>query len=709
MAMAVVLAHSPLQASASQKQKTSKPNFVLIFTDDQGYQDVGCFGSPSIQTPNLDRMAAEGMKFTDFHVAAPVCSASRAALMTGCYPLRVGITGVLFPWHRIGLNPEEVTIADVLKAEGYATACVGKWHLGHLPAFLPISNGFDSYFGIPYSNDMDKVADKSGDLDENWKNRTFDAWNVPLMEDATVAERPANQNTLTKRYTERAVEFIKTNRDEPFFLYFPHTMPHIPLFVSDDFHVDDPQKAYKRTIEEVDWSVGEVLKALKETGVDDRTLVVFTSDNGPWLSKKHHGGSAKPLRDGKFTTWEGGMRVPCIMRFPGQIPAGTDCSKVAASIDLLPTFAALAGAQLPPGRIIDGRDIRPLMLATPGARSPHEMYYFYRGANLEAVRSGKWKYRLPRGKGKAELYDLDQNISETTNIAAQHPQMVERLQAGAEKFDTELKAHQRPVGRRPLKAKLERTIRTDLDKPESVLPTREGTVYVSNIATATEGYWEKDGKSFISILNADGAKAMASGTAEVPLHAAKGMAVVGQHLYVADITDLKRIHLKSGRIESIALEGAQRLNDICADRGIVYVSDTQQGVVYRVDPKGKTQVLPAPTMVNGVTVHRGQLYAVSMGEHDVYRLDLKGKHPPRPFGLADHFKGLDGIEVLQDGTFIVSDLRGNRVATIDSDRRTVNTLVEIDGPADIGLDHENRLYVPLLFADEVRVYSLSAE
>jgi len=710
--LALLVCLVPAWTLIASRTTAETPNFVLIFTDDQGYQDIGCFGSPNIKTPNLDRMADEGMKFTDFYSAAPICSASRAALLTGSYPLRVGITGVLFPHHRIGLNPDEVTIADVLKAKGYATACIGKWHLGHLPTFLPVNNGFDSYFGIPYSNDMDGVSGKNRKLDDNWKARTSDAWNVPLMEDAKVAERPADQNTLTRRYTQRAVKFIKQNHDRPFFLYLPHTMPHIPLFVSDDFYDKDPHKAYKRTIEEIDWSVGEVLKALKETGVDEKTLVVYTSDNGPWLSMKHHGGCAKPLRDGKFTTWEGGMRVPCIMRFPGKIPAGKTCSELVASIDLLPTFAALAGTEPPKDRIIDGKDVRPLMMDAPGAKTPHEAYYFYRGGNLEAMRSGKWKYRLARGNKAAQLYDLANDVGETKNVATDNTEVVQRLQALGEKFDAELKANTRPVGRLPVRAKLQRTIRKGLDKPESVLPASDGTVYVSNIVTATKGYWEKDGKAFVGKLDGDGVQPVVTSrktaTEDAPLHAVKGMAIVGGHLYVADITDLRKIHLKSGKMETIPLAGAKMLNDVCQHRNLVYVSDTAQGVVYRVDPKGAMRKLPGPKGVNGITVSRNRLFAVSYTEHEVYELDINGKRPPQPFGLADQFKGLDGIEVLRDGTFLVSDLAGNRVVTITADRKKVTTLVEVDGPADIGLDRQNRLYVPRVYDDEVRIYTLSA-
>ena len=293
------------------------PNIILIFMDDQGYQDVGVFGSKTIKTPHLDRMAGEGMKFTDFYSLAAVCSPSRAGLMTGCYPPRVGITGVLFPRHTIGLNPEETTVAEILKTRGYATAAVGKWHIGHLPKFLPTNHGFDSYFGIPYSNDMDGVKGKDRNLDRAWVERDITPWNVPLLRDTKEIERPVDQNTLTTRYTQEAQKFIRTNKDKPFFLYMPHTMPHIPLFVSDKFYTKDPKHAYIRTIEELDDSIGQVLKTLKETGVDDNTLVVFTSDNGPWhLKLRHHGGSALPLRGAKFSTWEGGMRVPTIMRWP---------------------------------------------------------------------------------------------------------------------------------------------------------------------------------------------------------------------------------------------------------------------------------------------------------------------------------------------------------------------------------------------------------
>ncbi len=433
------------------QRASDKPNFVIIFTDDQGYQDIGCFGSPSIRTPNLDRMAAEGMKFTDFYSAAAICSPSRAALLTGCYPPRVGITKVLFPKDTIGLNPKEATIADVLKTRGYATACIGKWHLGHLPEFLPTSNGFDSYFGIPYSNDMDGVKDKDKNLDRSWRQKDYSPWNVPLMRNETVVERPANQTTLIERYTDEAIKFIRMNKNKPFFRYLPHTMPHIPLFVSDEFYYEDVKRAYTTTIEQIDFSVGRIFAALKETGVDNNTLVVFTSDNGPWLSMKHHAGCALPLRDGKFTTYEGGMREPCIMRWPGRIPAGKVCHEMCATIDLLPTFALLASAKVPDDRVIDGKDIWPLMSGTPGAKTPHEAFFYYRGTNLDAVRSGRWKLR--RVKKITELYDLEADIGERNNLAHKRPAIVKRLSSLMKEFDKQLKADARPPGKVPQKKK----------------------------------------------------------------------------------------------------------------------------------------------------------------------------------------------------------------------------------------------------------------
>jgi len=420
---------SSYQKSGS-RASGDRPNFIIIFTDDQGYQDVGCFGSPLMKTPNLDRMAAEGMKFTDFYVAAAVCSPSRVALLTGCYPPRVSITKVLFPKDTIGLNVAEITIADILKARGYVCACVGKWHLGHLREFLPMQQGFDYYYGIPYSNDMQiERGDKSG---------------PPLMKNEEIIEHPADQATLTQRYTKQAIKFITENKDWPFFLYLAHTMPHVPLHVSERFKGKSKRGLYGDVIEEIDWSVGQILKTLKKLGIDEKTLVLFTSDNGPWLSKGENGGSALPLRDGKGTTYEGGMRVPCIVHWPGKIPAGKVCYELCATIDLLPTLAGLAGAKAPTDRVIDGKNIWPLMSGKPGAKSPHKAFYYYKGSRLEAVRSGKWKLR--RGK-ETELYDLEVDISEKHNLASERPKIVEQLTDMMREFDRQLNANVRPVGK----------------------------------------------------------------------------------------------------------------------------------------------------------------------------------------------------------------------------------------------------------------------
>jgi len=403
------------ERAADRPSAADKPNFIVIFTDDQGYADVGCFGAEGFTTPHLDRMAAEGAKFTSFYSAAPVCSPSRAALLTGCYPQRVSIPRVLFPRDNIGLNPNEITIADILKTRGYATCCIGKWHLGHLTEFLPTRQGFDYYFGIPYSNDMSPVV---------------------LVENEKTIETKPDQSLLTRRYTEKAVEFITKNKDRPFFVYLPHTMPHVPLFVSDAFKGKTSRGLYGDVIEELDWSVGEILETVKRLGIDKKTLVIFTSDNGPWLSKGEHGGSAKPLRDGKFATYEGGMREPCVMRWPGKIPAGMVCSEMATTMDFLPTLAKLAGAKTPGDRIIDGKDIWPLM-TEPGAKTPYKELFYYFEGQLGAVRAGDWKLVLARKRGKEQispgLYNLARDIGEQNDLSQQHPEIVRRLAALAEK------------------------------------------------------------------------------------------------------------------------------------------------------------------------------------------------------------------------------------------------------------------------------------
>lgn len=406
-----------------------------------GYADVGCFGAKNIKTPNLDRMARQGMRFTDFYAAQAVCSASRAALMTGCYPNRVGLLGALGPQSPLGLHTNEVTIADLLKSRGYATAMFGKWHLGRPPEFLPTRQGFDEYFGLPYSNDM-------------WPNHPTGGTNyppLPLIEGEQVVQLMPDQTQLTTWYTERTLKFIERHETEPFFLYVAHNMPHVPLFVSDKFKGKSKRGLYGDVIMEIDWSVGEILKALKRHKLDEQTLVIFTSDNGPWLLYGDHAGSALPLREGKATSFDGGQRVPCIMRWPGRIPAGRTCSELAGTIDVLPTIAKLVGGDLPADRIIDGRDLWPLMSAQPGARSPHEAFFFYWDRHLQAVRSGPWKLHFPHAYPKPEppgangqpgkyatrrieleLFNLTDDIRETYNVAAAHPEVVERLNALAD-------------------------------------------------------------------------------------------------------------------------------------------------------------------------------------------------------------------------------------------------------------------------------------
>ncbi|MFT5498991.1 MAG: arylsulfatase A, partial [Kiritimatiellia bacterium] len=345
--------------------QAATPNFVLIFIDDQGYGDLSCYGSKTIKTPHIDRLATEGRKFTSFMVASPVCTPSRAALLTGCYPKRVGMhEHVLFPQSTRGLNPEEHTIADHLKAQGYATACFGKWHLGHQPQVLPTANGFDTYYGIPYSNDMNhpdnKGKPKGGPdgMDLLWNDpaSTLTKWKTPLMEDEKIVELPADQRTVTRRYTQKAIDFISTHKSEPFFVYLPHSMPHIPLYVPDDVRDPDPKHAYINTIEHIDAEVGRLLTHLDKLKLTENTYVIYTTDNGPWLQFKHHGGSAGPLREGKGTTFEGGQRVPYLIRGPG-IPAGTVCNELTGTIDVLPTIAALTGTPLPTGKAIDGLDV----------------------------------------------------------------------------------------------------------------------------------------------------------------------------------------------------------------------------------------------------------------------------------------------------------------------------------------------------------------
>ena len=431
--------------SQSHQAVQRPPNFVIIYADDLGYADIGSFGATGYKTPNLDRMAREGVRLTSFYVAQAVCSASRTALLTGCYPNRVGIQGALDHRAQHGISDGEMTIAEVLKPKGYATAIFGKWHLGHHPQFLPTRHGFDEYFGLPYSNDMwPKHPERPGGYPD-----------LPLIENEKVVQLMPDQTQLTTWYTERAVKFIEKNKDKPFFLYLPHTMPHVPLHVSDKFKSKTQQGLYGDVIEEIDWSVGQVLDALKRLKLDNDTLVIFTSDNGPWLSYGDHAGSAKPLREGKGTSFDGGVRVPFVARWPGRIPAGVVNRQPAMTIDLLPTMAKLAGAATPKERI-DGLDIWPL-LTKRNAPPVHDALYFYWGRELHAVRSGRWKLHLPHpyqhleqagGGGKPgryvrqeiglALFDLEKDIGETTNVADQNPEVVKKLMTFVERAREDL-------------------------------------------------------------------------------------------------------------------------------------------------------------------------------------------------------------------------------------------------------------------------------
>jgi len=439
------------------------PNIVIFFTDDQGYADVGCFGAKDIRTPHFDRLAREGMRFTDFYVSQPVCTASRASLMTGCYANRVGLAGALNHTSREGIHPDETLLSELCKSRGYSTACYGKWHLGTAAMFNPTLHGFDDFLGIPYSNDNSKyhpvLADSMPPL--------------PLYEGTKVIEEDPDQSQFTRRFTERAVAFIDRNHDRPFLLYMPHVMPHVPIFASKKFVGKSGRGLYGDVIEELDWSLGQVLAALARHQLDEKTLVIFASDNGPFLSYGEHAGRATPLREGKLTTFEGGVRVPCIMRWAGKTPAGSECRQMCSTIDLLPTIAGLIGAELPK-RKLDGRDIRPLLEGKQGAASPHEALFFYAGQELQAIRCGRWKLHFPHsyltvaaepgrnGKpsnwGKLKpasitqsglegiasrhgyrvekialsLFDLSKDIGEEHNVAKEHPDVVQRMTKLAE-------------------------------------------------------------------------------------------------------------------------------------------------------------------------------------------------------------------------------------------------------------------------------------
>ena len=461
-----------------ESENNKLPNVVIVFTDDQGYQDLSCFGSPNIHTPNLDQMAKEGIRLTSFYSAQAVCSASRAGLLTGCYPNRIGISGALFPYHKIGINPDETTLAEMLKAKGYKTAIFGKWHLGHHREFLPNSHGFDEFMGIPYSNDMWPV-DYDGNQVPPDHPLAKKYPQLPFFKDFEVVKEIRtleDQGQLTTELTEAAVDFIDRNKENPFFLYVPHPMPHTPIAVSNKFKGKSEQGLYGDVIMEIDWSVGQILNKLKEHDLHENTLFIFTSDNGPWLSFGNHAGSALPLREGKGTAWEGGQREPTVIYYPKKISGGRTIDTQMMAIDILPTIAEITGSELPEKKI-DGKSVWKIWTGETD-KSPHEAYFFYYRANdLHGVRYKNWKlyfphiYRSLNGRPggmdayqakydmnevmKIELYDLSNDISETRDVAEQYPEVVEKIKSLANKMREKLGdrlyeikgSENRPVGR----------------------------------------------------------------------------------------------------------------------------------------------------------------------------------------------------------------------------------------------------------------------
>ena len=465
--LCAVAAACAAAACAAAPAADRPPNVVMIVADDLGYGDLGCYGAADIRTPHLDRMAREGTRFTSFCVAQPVCTASRAALLSGCYPNRVGLSGALNHTSAVGIHPDETLLPELLQSAGYATAHYGKWHLGTRPAFFPTRNGFDEWAGLPYSND-------NGPLHPTVRGIPP----LPFHENDAVVETDPDQSQFTRRFTEKAAAFIRANRDRPFFLYVPQVMPHVPIFASERFKGRSRRGLYGDVVEELDWSVGEILAALEEAGVVDDTLVLFLSDNGPFLSYGTHAGSAGRLREGKLTTFEGGVRVPFLALWPGKVPAGRARDELITGLDLLPTIAALAGAELPRLRI-DGGDLSPLLLGKPGAVG-RESFAYFSGGELHAVRAGRWKLHLPHeyltvdgtpGTGgkpanhekmtpraieesgirgiasrhgyrvesiELSLFDLDADPGETKNVADEHPEVVRRLSALADEFRRDL-------------------------------------------------------------------------------------------------------------------------------------------------------------------------------------------------------------------------------------------------------------------------------
>jgi arylsulfatase A-like enzyme len=448
MVAALAIATGPVPATYAEDapKRTNQPNIVVILVDDMGYGDIGPFGSKKNRTPELDRLADDGMKLTSFY-AAPLCSASRAQLLTGCYAQRVSIPSVFVTGDQNGIASTEHTVAELLRKQGYATMCIGKWHLGDQPPFLPTKHGFDEYFGLPYSNDME------------WDSKERGVPVVPLMRGEQVIKLVTDeeQEELTERYTDEAVRFITDNRSRPFFLYLAHTAVHVPIHPGHRFQGHSENGRYGDWVEEVDWSTGKVIETLRSLHLDGNTLVVFTSDNGPWLEKGRDAGSAGPLRGGKNGTFEGGLREPTIAWWPGRIRPGTTCDAITSNIDLLPTFVSLAGGEIPHDNKIDGKDLSPLLLGHTN-ETPHEALYYYSTYKLEAVRVGPWKLviapqmerlragdlPIPASMEKPRLYNLDTDIGEVNDVASSHPDIVERLRPLAVKMASELGTNGKP-------------------------------------------------------------------------------------------------------------------------------------------------------------------------------------------------------------------------------------------------------------------------
>lgn len=405
-------------AGENETLKENCPNIILVFSDDLGYNDLGCFGATDIKTPAIDKLASDGIRLTDFYVTSPTCTPSRGSLLTGKYPARTGLMNAFFPESFTGMNPESFSMAKALKKLGYTTACIGKWHLGHHEKYLPLNQGFDYYYGIPYSNDMDNVA---------------------YIDGKDIVEYNINQDSMTYRFTHKALELIQKNKNQPFFLYLAHSMPHAPVYASVNFKGKSKRGKYGDAVEELDWSVGEIVKLLKKLNIEEKTLLIFTSDNGPWLEKGSHAGSAKPLRNGKMTTFEGGVRVPFVAKWPGHIPESITDSSIVSTLDLLPTFISLAGGKVSDSIQLDGEDISGLLLE--GKSKHSEEVFFFHSTRLEAYRKKQWKLILPNSNGHnfpphdTLLFNLKRDPSETQNIYKYRPDIIEDLSKDIQKFN----------------------------------------------------------------------------------------------------------------------------------------------------------------------------------------------------------------------------------------------------------------------------------